>query len=78
MKVLVFAVVLYLTITVKAQDCIALANDGNCDFYTQCVEPRFQCDTNEYPLVYGDRHCRQYTNKQSCFSSAVRILVFSL
>ena len=78
MTLLVFAVVLTLTVTVKAQDCTALANDGNCDFYTQCVEPRFQCDTNEYPLAYGDRYCRRCTNKESCFTTAVSLNVFSL
>ena len=78
MKVLVFAVVLYLTAIVKAQDCTVLANDGNCDFYTQCVEPRFQCDTNEYPLAYGERYCNDLAKKLSCFTSAVSILAFSL
>ena len=73
MTLLVFAVVLYLAVIVKAEDCTALANDGNCDFYTQCVEPRFQCGTNGYPLAYGDRYCRNFTNKQSCFTSAVSI-----
>ena len=78
MTLLVFAVMLYLTVTVKAQDCTALANDGNCDFYTQCVEPRFQCGTNGYPLAYGDRYCHNFTNKQICFDTAVRIYYFSL
>ena len=73
MTLLVFSVVLYLTVTVNAQDCIALANTSNCDFYTQCVEPRFQCGTNGYPLAYGDRYCSKFTNKQSCFTSTVSI-----
>ena len=78
MTLLVFAVVLYLTVTVKAQDCIALANDGNCDFYTQCVEPRFQCGTIGYPLAYGDKYCHHSTNKQSCFTTDVSFKCFSL
>ena len=73
MKLLLFAVLFYLAATVKTQDCTALANAGNCDFYTQCVEPRFQCGTNGYPIAYGDRYCRQFTNKQSCFTSEVSI-----
>ena len=73
MTLLVFSVVLYLTVTVNAQDCTALANASNCDFYTRCVESRFQCGTNGYPLAYGDRYCRNFTNKQSCFTSAVSI-----
>ena len=73
MTLFVFSVVLYLTVTVNAQDCTALANASNCDFYTQCVESRFQCGTNGYPLAYGDRYCHKFTNKQSCFTSAVSI-----
>ena len=78
MTLLVFVVVLYLTVTVKAQDCTALANDGNCDFYTQCVEQKFQCGTNGYPLAYGNRYCHSLTNKQSCFTPDVSILLLSL
>ena len=73
MTILVFAVVLYLTVIVNAQDCTVLANVGNCDFYTQCIEPRFQCGTNGYPLAYGNRYCHNFKNKQSCFTSAVSI-----
>ena len=73
---LVFTVVLYLTVSVKAQDCKALANDGNCDFYTQCVEPRFQGGPNGYPLAYLDKYCRRFTNKQSCFTSDVSFSAF--
>ena len=75
MKLFLLAVVscLAVSVIVKAQDCTALANAGNCDFYTQCVEARFQCGTNGYPRGYGDRYCHQFTNKQSCFTSAVSI-----
>ena len=77
MTVLVFTVVLYLTaFTVKAQDCTALANAGNCGFYAQCAETKFQCGTNGYPLAYGDRYCRRFENKQNCFTSAVSIKCF--
>ena len=73
MTLLVLSVVLYLTVTVKAQNCTVLANTGNCDFYTQCVELRFQCGTNGYPLAYGDRYCHRLNNNQSCLTSAVSI-----
>ena len=46
MALLMVAVVLSLgAVIVKAQDCASLANVGNCEFYTQCVEERFQCGT---------------------------------
>ena len=71
MTLFVFAVVLSLgVVSVKAQDCTALANAGNCDFYTQCVEPRSQCG-NGYPFTFGDSSCRQFINNQSCFTIAV-------
>ena len=73
MKLLLFAFVFYLAVTVKAQDCTTLANAGNCDFYTQCVEARFQCGANGYPRGYGDKYCRQFTNKQSCLTPTVSI-----
>ena len=71
MKLLLFVVVFYWAVTVKAQDCTALANAGNCDFYTQCVEAKFQCGTDGYPLAYGNRYCRQFGDKRRCFTSAV-------
>ena len=73
MKLLLFAVVFCLAVTGKAQECRcqALANAGNCDFYTQCVEPRFHCGINGYPLAYGYRYCHHFRNNQSCFTSAV-------
>ena len=77
MKLLLFAVVFYLAVNGKAQDCTALANAGNCNFYTQCVEARFQCGTNGYPRAYGDRYCHQFTNERTCFTSAVSFIHFS-
>ena len=65
MTLFVFAMMLYMTVTVKTQDCTTLANTSNCDFNTQCVEPRFQCVTNGYTLAYGDKYCYQFINKQS-------------
>ena len=73
---LVFAVFSLAVVSVEAQDCTALVNANNCDFYTQCVEPKFQCGTNGYPLAYGDRYCYRFKNKQSCFTSAVSITAF--
>ena len=74
MTLLVFAVVLYLTVTVKAQECRALAHTGDCDFYSQCVESRFQCITNEYSLACDDRYCCHIT--KNCFTSEVSVHCF--
>ena len=73
MRLILFTVVLSLAVTGKAQECRcgSLANASNCDFYTHCVEPRFQCGINGYPLAYGYRYCHRFANNQSCFTSAV-------
>ena len=71
MKLILFAVVFCLVVTGKAQNCTALADAGNCDFFSQCVEPRFQCGPNGFPLAYGDKNCRRLENERSCFTSAV-------
>ena len=72
MALLMVAVVLSIgAVIVKTQVCASLANVGNCEFYTQCVEERFQCGTNGYPLAYGDKYCRRLKNKQNCFTFAV-------
>ena len=71
MTLLVFAVVLYLAVTVKAEDCDNDAKDGNCNFYIRCIEDRFLCGSNGYPLAYGNRYCHRLTNKQDCFTTLV-------
>lgn len=42
------------------------STDARCAFYTQCLEPVFQCgsiraDPNSYPINYGDRYCRKFS-----------------
>ena len=78
MSLLLNAVIFYqlLSATTAQQDCTALANAGNCTFYTQCVEPRFQCGSSGYPLGYGDRYCRKFEEESSCFTSSVSRCVY--
>ena len=71
MSLLLIAVISYLLSATTAQDCTALANAGNCDFYTQCVEPKFQCGSSGYPLGYGNRYCRKFDQESSCFTPNV-------
>ena len=78
MTLLVFAVVLYLTVAVKAQDCNALAIYGNCDFYTQCIEQKLECGPNGYPLAYGNRYCNHFTDSQGYFTTGVSFLCLFL
>ena len=76
MSFLLITVIFYqLLSATTAQDCTALANAGNCDFYTQCVESRFQCGNSGYPLGYGDRYCRKFQQQSNCFTSSVSTLL---
>lgn len=56
-------------------DCQALANDGDCSFYSQCVENKIPCGINGYALSYGDKFCELLTAEQldkgGCFDSKV-------
>ena len=55
----------------NAQDCTALAAEGNCDFYPQCVEARIPCGSTGYALNYGEKYCHRVANVLSCFSPVV-------
>ena len=76
MSLFLATVILYLLTDTTAQDCTALANAGNCDFYTQCVEQRFQCGLNGYPLGYGDLYCHRFQQQSSCVTSNVSKISF--
>jgi hypothetical protein len=43
---------------------------GNCSFYSNCLEPIYQCGANGYPLGYGNYYCHQFTNLAPQFSEA--------
>ena len=51
-----------------AQECTELANKGNCDFYSECVNTKVDCATDkyEYSLSYGEVYCDRFELSQ-CF-----------
>ena len=63
--------------TAQNVDCAALANAGNCDFYTECVEAKFQCGAEGYPIGYGDKYCRRFEDNLDCFTPNVRHCMLS-
>jgi hypothetical protein len=78
-SVILFALVwCVVAVSVSSQDCTALANTGNCDFYTQCVEPKFQCGSDGYPLGYGNRYCNKFDEESNCFTQEVSNIKFIL
>jgi len=54
---------LLLTLLVAAltQDCKNLPfAPKNCDYYTQCLEPKFKCGPTGYPIGYGNKYCNKF------------------
>ena len=39
-----------------------------CIFYTQCIEPVFQCGIKGYPIAYGNKYCNVFLNIHNQFS----------
>ena len=52
----------------QAQECSELADAGNCDFYSECVNTKIDCATDkyEYSLSYGEVYCDRFDSSQ-CF-----------
>jgi hypothetical protein len=36
---------------------------GTCGFYTQCLEPKFSCGPDGYPVGYGDKYCNKFSSE---------------
>lgn len=45
----------------KSEDCQQLVLNGNCDFYVQCLEPKYKCGPTGYPVGYGFKYCSKFT-----------------
>lgn len=43
-----------------ALDCNNPGATLNCDYYRQCLEPRFKCGDTGYPIGYGERYCNKF------------------
>src|SRR5688572_15430052 len=41
---------------------------NTCDFYLDCLESRYRCSSNGYPLGYGYKYCSKFKNSASGFS----------
>jgi len=40
--------------------CDSLVANGNCDFYTECLEEKYHCGVTGYPVGYGHRYCNKF------------------
>ncbi|KAI8514393.1 hypothetical protein Bbelb_087170 [Branchiostoma belcheri] len=50
------------------QTCLQYAEDGNCDFYTGCLEDKYSCGTKGYPVGYGHRYCTRFSTYYNEFN----------
>ncbi|CAG8781697.1 5888_t:CDS:2, partial [Gigaspora rosea] len=41
---------------------------NTCNFYKECLENKFHCGTNGYPIQYGDKNCNKFLNALNQFS----------
>ncbi|XP_078700603.1 uncharacterized protein LOC144927183 isoform X1 [Branchiostoma floridae x Branchiostoma belcheri] len=50
------------------QTCLQYAEDGNCDFYTACLEDKYSCGAKGYPVGYGHRYCTRFSTYYNEFN----------
>lgn len=54
----------------KTKDCNEMATNEKCQFYSQCLEPKFHCGASGYPLGYGYRYCSKFLNYLDYFTES--------
>ncbi|KAF4610711.1 hypothetical protein D9613_007295 [Agrocybe pediades] len=42
---------------------------GQCDFYRDCLEARYNCGPDGYPLGYGEKYCNKFSQSQDRLSA---------
>lgn len=60
MKTLITTFLSLIMLNSFAVDCNEPAKSLSCDYYRTCVESRFQCGINGYPLGYGEKYCLKF------------------
>ena len=55
-------------------DCVPNIELG-CEWYSKCLEAKFQCKDDGYPLGYGYYFCRRYENVMDEFSALGKLWV---
>ncbi|CAH1249032.1 Hypp8505 [Branchiostoma lanceolatum] len=54
--------------SLSEQTCLQYAEDGNCDFYTKCLEDKYSCGEKGYPVGYGHRYCTKFSTYYNDFN----------
>ena len=42
--------------------------DLNCGFYSACLESKFQCGADGYPVGYGEKYCERFMSLNTAHS----------
>jgi hypothetical protein len=45
---------------INSQNCDELSKNGDCQYYTQCLEPKYKCGPTGYPIGYGFKYCSKF------------------
>lgn len=40
-----------------------------CAFYANCLEPRYQCGPEGYPIGYGQNYCQKFSDNRTLFDA---------
>ncbi|PPQ79092.1 hypothetical protein CVT26_004052 [Gymnopilus dilepis] len=56
----------------NATDLCANPPRGHCEFYRACLESKFHCGPDGYPLGYGEKFCQKFQADQAELSTAGR------
>ena len=80
--VVLVLVLLQYTSTVFTQPfpaiCANYAAEGDCRFYSECVESRVPCGEEEYALGYGRTYCNRFFREESFDNDLVRQLSIAI
>ena len=72
---MVVSVLLLQVVLCQSQDCLHLADSGDCTFYRSCMEERIPCGDAGYALNYGKRYCEAFEQHHQQFTTEVSVHV---
>lgn len=70
-SLLVFACLQSVITQGQPTDCRSLAENGQCTFYTNCVEVRVPCGSSGYAVGYGYHFCNAFEELRGNFNQEV-------
>lgn len=56
--VLLISIILGVTLADKCKDLSVVPHD--CSFYTECLEDKYHCGNDGYPVGYGNKYCSKF------------------